>query len=65
MERREAKRATDMDVIGGLFALRFVPDSEMVELYIEDDEWFHFKAQFNKSWLPDLGYVVAESRERS
>jgi hypothetical protein len=59
MERREALRESDMDVVGGLFALRFI-ERNLVELYVEDDEWYHFKATFNKHWLVDLGHVAAE-----
>ena len=50
-------RAHDMDVVGSCFGLRFVNGggpNGMVELYVEDDEWFHYKESFNHVWLGDL-----------
>lgn len=54
-----ALRQRDMTIIGGLFALRFLPDGNMAELYIEDDEFYHLKASFNREWLNDLRIVAA------
>lgn len=59
-DRPPVLKLEDMKIVGGLFALRFVPDSDMVELYLEDDENFFLKASFNKSWLNDLR-IVAEA----
>ena len=59
-----ARTVEDMNVIGDLFGLRFVAEN-MVELYIEDDGWFHYKASFNKSWLADLRGIVVEALQRS
>ena len=52
--------ASDMDVIGSLFALRFVPGGStgLVELYVEDDESYHFKTKFDRLWLADLKNVT-------
>lgn len=54
----------DMNVIGDLFGLRFA-EEDMIELYIEDDGWFHYKASFNKGWLKDLCGVAVEAIQRS
>jgi hypothetical protein len=54
----------DMNVIGDLFGLRFA-DENMVELYIEDDGWFHFKLSFHRTWLKDLREVTHEALCRS
>lgn len=52
-ERRKPLRHEDMDVVGNLFGLRFAA-SDIVELYIEDDEWYHYQTCFHKHWLLDL-----------
>lgn len=53
-------RAEDMTMTGNLFGIRLVPGGStgLVELYVEDDGWFHFKASFDRLWLPDLRAVV-------
>ena len=53
---RPAKRASEMDIVGSLFSIKFAGDQ--VELYIEDDEWFHYKCSFHRSWLKDLAAVA-------
>lgn len=55
-------RQEDMTVVGGLFAVRFVPEGDQVELYVEDDGFFHQKASFQRTWLNDLK-IVAEAAE--
>lgn len=51
-DNHEVLKESDMDVVGGLFAIRL--NEGMVELYIEDDENFHFKCVFHPLWLKDL-----------
>ena len=64
----EVKREGDMDVVGGLFALRLVPSPSKsgtwVELYVEDDTYFHHKTTFDKLWLPDLIRVATQAQNR-
>lgn len=57
MSGYEPLRAEAMHVVGDLFALRFGPHKQM-ELYIEDDGWYHCKATFNVAWLWDLARVA-------
>lgn len=62
----EPLRADDMDVVGSLFGLRFVEGglpNGLVELYVEDDEYYHYKTQFNHFWLNDLAMVVEIAKE--
>ena len=49
-------KAKDMDVVRKCFALKFVPGGSngLVELYVEDDENYHYKLSFDRFWLPDL-----------
>lgn len=53
-----ALKAKDMNVLGDLFALRFVTNDQ-VELYVEDDGNYFFKMRFNEHWLSDLGRIVS------
>ncbi len=52
-------KASDMDAISTLFALRFVGD--IVELYIEDDESWFYKCSFHKYWVEDLLQCVTKA----
>lgn len=49
-------RASDMDVVGKLFAMRFHPGGStgLVTLYVEDDDNYFPKTTFDRGWLPDL-----------
>lgn len=64
LDERPALRDDDMDICGDLFGIRFVGDQ--VELYVEDDGWWHFKENFHSIWLRDLeqvAKVAADKRE--
>lgn len=57
--------AEDLDVVGSLFGLRFVPGGDpngLVELYVEDDENWFYKTTFNHFWLNDLQLVISEAK---
>lgn len=57
--------ASDMDVVTKAFGLRFVTGGNpegLVELYVEDDELFHYTTNFNHAWLPDLIGGLEEAR---
>lgn len=60
LDRPEPLRSSELDVIGKLFAIRFVNgcSNGCVELYVEDDDWYHHKATFDRAWLNDLLAVV-------
>lgn len=58
----QALRASDMDIVGALFAVKF--DGNIVELYIEDDDWYHLKARFNGAWLADLKGIADSAIDR-
>lgn len=65
---RRALKVSDMDVTGVCFAMRFVtgstPGHRVVEFYIEDDENYHFKCRFDRTWLGDLAAVVSAARDQ-
>lgn len=54
----EPLQGGDMDIEGGLFAIKFEEDGRQAVLYIEDDGNFFPKCKFSVKWLPDLGAVV-------
>jgi hypothetical protein len=60
MLHRTALRASDMDVVGGIWAIKF-RDNDQVELFVEDDEWYHPKASFHKIWLSDLERICKQA----
>lgn len=66
LDRREALRADELDVVGSLFGVRHIPGGlpqGLVELYIEDDENYHHKMTFNRTWLSDLISVAKEAQQ--
>ncbi len=60
VDRHEPLREESMNIVGGLFAVRFV--GEMAEIYIEDDGWYHWKMTFNRFWVPDLVTVATKAK---
>ena len=56
---REPKRMEDMDIHGALFGMCYA-EGDLIELYIEDDGWWHYKCSFNRLWLTDF-IAVAKS----
>lgn len=66
MTEREVLKAEDLDMTGNLFGFRFVPRDEidihgtsrktnpLVEMYVEDDENWHYVTSFDSAWLPDM-----------
>lgn len=56
----------ELDVVGRLFGLKFVEGGSngLVELYIEDDENYHYKCSFDRYWLTDLTNVVNEALDK-
>lgn len=62
---QEPLKESDMDVVGNLFGMRFIKRDglrDLVELYIEDDENYHLKASFDRTWLNDLQYVTEKAK---
>ena len=61
----ESLRAEDMDIVGNLFGIRFMPGfiarPAYIELYIEDDERFYLTAEFAESWLSDLQSIINQA----
>lgn len=55
----------DLDVAGQLFGFKFVQgcSNGCVELYIEDDEVYHYQFTFDKFWLKDLVYAASKARD--
>lgn len=62
----EPMRAGDMDIIGQLFGIRFRDGGStgLVELYVENDEFYHLKCTFDRLWLNDLRHISAEAWKR-
>lgn len=60
---QEPLRESDMNYIVGVFGLRFTEgcSTGCVELYIEDDGWYHFKCCFDRLWLFSLEKVVQQA----
>lgn len=58
---RTPVRASELDIVGSLFGIKFLDDN-LVALYIEDDEWYHLKAKFSKDWLLDLGATASRAK---
>lgn len=44
--------ASELDGIGELFGWRIVDD--IVEIYTEDDDYWHFAMKFNVYWLQEF-----------
>lgn len=62
------KKRNEMHVVGKLFAMCFVKREDagdLVELYVEDDELYHFKTTFDVYWLGDLLNVTNKAKESS
>lgn len=56
----DSVRAGELHIVGGLFAVRFIDgcSNGCVELFVEDDEWYHRKLTFDRNWLSDLRDVI-------
>lgn len=56
--------ASELDIEGGLFGIKFrdggAPNG-LCDLYIEDDETWHYQCTFNQFWLRDLSQVVSRA----
>lgn len=54
----------ELDVAGSYFGIKFrdggAPNG-LCDLYIEDDETWHYQCPFNHFWLLDLSQVVSNS----
>lgn len=60
-ERRSPLREHELDIAGNCFGIRFVDGGSpngLFEIYIEDDENWHYKCCANNLWLKDLAAVV-------
>jgi len=54
----KVRHGGEMHVNGELFSLRFTAENQ-VELFVEDDGFYHFKVRFSRDWLRDLSNVAA------
>ena len=63
-ERLDIVRGDELDVTGGLFGFRFVDgcSNGCVELYVEDDGYWHHKMTFDRVWLKDMQHCVDRAR---
>lgn len=61
LEPPEPIRADELDIIGEIFGIRFTDgcSTGCVELYGEDDGFWHLQMTFDRLWLADLGRVVS------
>jgi hypothetical protein len=64
--REEPLREGDLDIVGGLFAIRFRDgcSTGCAEIYVEDDTYYHLKCTIDRLWLKDLENVVKEALTR-
>lgn len=59
--RKQALRSDDMDYCGNLFGFRKeerTAQPPLIELYIEDDGWWHYQCCFSAFWLSDLKHFA-------
>lgn len=63
-ERPVVKRADDLNIHGELWGLRFTEgcSNGCAELYVEDDDFWHLKATFDRIWLADLLKVLESAK---
>lgn len=56
----------DLDMHGEIWGLRTTEGcaNGCVELYIEDDGFWHLKATFDRQWLPELARLTEQLRLR-
>lgn len=60
-------REDQLDIIGQLFGFRFVEgcSNGCVELYIEDDGYWHKQVTFDQSWLKDLHWASGRAMQKA
>jgi len=55
---REVLKADELDIVSHLFGIRIIKrpphQDDVIELYVEDDESYHYKMSFSAYWLSDL-----------
>ena len=54
---KEPLTADKLDVVGEIVGFKFYPGGSptgLVDIYIEDDELWHYKLTINQVWLEDL-----------
>ena len=62
-------RAKDLDIKGQAFGVRIEKrpkgQSDLIHLYVEDDEIYHLKQSFAAYWLVDLEQVIKEAQTKA
>jgi hypothetical protein len=61
-EASKTAKVDEFDVVGEVFALKYVKREEygdLVELYVEDDGAWYFKMNFSSWWVSDLIAVLS------
>lgn len=56
----------ELDIVGSCFGLKFVEGGSpngLFEIYIEDDDNWHYKLTANNLWLNDLKSVIEKAME--
>lgn len=66
---RDFLQREDMDVVGDLFGMVIIKrekgQSDIIDLYIEDDETYFYKQTFAAFWLDDLIAVATKAKEKA
>ncbi|QIG69424.1 hypothetical protein EVB79_054 [Rhizobium phage RHph_N3_13] len=62
-------RSDELDISGRMFGFRVIKrekgQSDLLELYMEDDEWWSKSITFAAFWLDDLIKVCQEAKEKA
>jgi hypothetical protein len=57
----------ELDGTRGVFGFRFTDGGApngLFELYLEDDENWHYKCTFNRLWLPCLQFLCEDMKKK-
>lgn len=54
-----------LDIITKIFGIKFTDGGSygLCNLYVEDDENYHFVTSFDIYWLPDLADIATKAKE--
>lgn len=68
-QEHEILSAGDLDIVGAQFGIRIIPrekgQSDLIEVYTEDDGNYFLKNSFAAYWLADMVKVCQEAIEKA
>lgn len=64
MNPPEPIRSDELDIVGEVFGIRFTEgcSNGCIELYGEDDGFWHLITNFDRGWLDDLTHCIDSAR---